>query len=153
VKRQMVMRRVAGGLFPVGDDAWTVLETIKQQQDVIVSVKTQRNAPLLGLYWALASAVAESDPGFDDREDADHWVRMQIPWMRSEYSSENGKVTARPRSIAEDEMPQEEFSRFFDRASELWAERLNTSVEDLLAESRLRAAARRVPGGDGHEQD
>lgn len=128
---KVVMKRVGGALVPDGDEAWEALNKIVQHHRVVVSIHKSRNPDGLKKYWALCSRVADADPGFDDREDADHYARTMIPWMRKEYVAENGRVTVRPRSIAMDEMGDDEFDKFYKRAVEVFAKRIGMDPTQL----------------------
>lgn len=128
---KMICKRIGGALVPVGDESWDVLNKLVQHNSVVVIVKQKRNADLLRKYWAICGAVANFDEGFDDRGDVDHYCRTMIPFMRKEYVAENGKVTVRPRSIAEDEMSEADFEQFFERAMEVLASRIGRDPETL----------------------
>jgi hypothetical protein len=145
---KMVCKRVGGALVPDGDESWDVLNKIVQHHRVVVSIHKSRNPDGLRRYWALCSAVADADPGFDDREDADHYARCSIPWMRKEYVAENGRVTVRPRSIAMDEMGEGDFDKFYARAVEVFSQRIGMDAAQLMKEAAQRADKRRAPGGN-----
>lgn len=145
MKREMLMKKVGGALRPDGDQSWEVFETVRASKSVLVTVHQPRNPDHLKKYWAVCAAVADADPGFDDREDADHWVRVSIPWMRKEYRLGDGRVSVRPKSIALGAMDQEEFERFYERAIALWSERLGMDAEQLRDEANSRTDTRKLP--------
>ena len=143
---KMVCKRVGGALIPDGNESYEVLDKIVQHHRVVVSIHKSRNPDGLRRYWALCSAVADADPGFDDRDDADHYARTMIPWMRKEYVAESGRVTVRPRSIAMDEMNDEDFDKFYKRACEVFSKRIGMDAVQLMKEAADRAKQRRAPG-------
>ena len=142
MKTELLMRKACGSLTPDGRESWEVFDKLPANKSVLVSVKTSRNPDHLRKYWAICAAVADADPEFDDREDADHWVRIQIPWMRREYVVKSlageQQLIVRPKSISMASMTQEEFSRFYDRALELWAEKIGMDPDDLGREANER---------------
>jgi hypothetical protein len=144
MKTELLLRKHGGTLRPDGDASWEMFDRIPNNASIVVTVRHARNADHLKKYWATAAAVADADPEFADREDADHWVRMSIPGMRDEYRIGPGdRVGVRLKSIALDEMDQGEFSRFYDRAIELWAMRIGMDPEQLLTEARSRTTSGR----------
>lgn len=143
---KMIMVRVGGGLFPDGDAAWETFNKLKQHHGYLVSIQKVRNLEQLKKYWAVARAVADADPAFDDELDADWWVRCSVPWMREEIRIDGERISVRPKSIAIDAMRQDEFDKFFTRAMELWSMRIGVDVEDLRREGERRVNTRRAPG-------
>ena len=138
MKREMLMRKVGASLKPDGDASWDVFDTIRSSKSVVVTVRQPRNPDHLKKYWAVATAVADAYDGFEDKDDADHYVRINIPWMRKEYRLRDDRLAIRPLSIGIESMDQLTFNDFYDRALKLWAELIGMDPEDLRREGRER---------------
>lgn len=134
-KLEIVMKRDGGCLRPYGDAEWEKFDAIRTKRPVIVTVHQARNPEHTAKLWAIASRVANFDPEFSDAEDAVEWVKEQIPNMhtREVKVRRDGtmEVRIKTKSISEASMDQLAFSRFYDRALWLWAERIGTDPETL----------------------
>ncbi len=119
-------------LRPFGDCAVEDFEKVRRGKPVVITIEEVRNPEHLRKYWALATAVANFDPEFEDRYDADFWARSHMPWMLREFILDDGRVAVRLKSIALEKMSQAAFGRFYDRALHLWTQRLGTDPETLL---------------------
>ena len=123
-------------LQPYQDEAWEVFDTIRKGKPVLVTVEQPRNPEHHAKLWALATAVANFDRDFVDGEDAVEWVKLHIPNMHKAYTLMDGRLAIKTRSISWAKMDQTRFSRFYDRALWLWAQRIGCDPEALLAESK-----------------
>jgi hypothetical protein len=123
-------------LQPYGDEAWEVFDKIRRGTPVLVTVEQPRNPEHHRKLWALANAVANFDKDFVDAEDAVEWVKLHIPNMHKSYSLMDGRLAIKTRSIAWASMDQIRFTRFYDRALWLWAEKIQCDPETLLTEVR-----------------
>ena len=143
---KLVVRKVASSLHPIGDESWQSFDKLKRDRDYVVTVRLTRNAEFLSRYWSVLSVAVDHCDAWDDREDVDHWVRVQIPWMREEYVvEEDGTIVVRLKSIAADEMDEETFERFYTRAMELISAKIGTDIESLAAEAWNRSKRHAVP--------
>lgn len=126
------MRKLGRGLFPDGDEAHDAFDAIGQGKGVLVLIKQPRNIDLLKRYWSILHVAVDTCDAFDDPEDADHWCRVNVPWMRHEYVV-GERVYIRVKSIAVEEMPEDEFRKFYGRSMELLSEKIGEDIE-VLAE-------------------
>jgi len=122
-------------LRPFGNVAIEDFEKVRRGKPVVITIEEVRNPDFLRKYWALATAVANFCDDFDDRYDADFWVRSHMPWMLKEFILDDGRVAVRLKSIALEKMSQEAFSRFYDRAVYLWSKRIGCDPETLLEQA------------------
>lgn len=133
---KIIVRRIGSSLHPVGAESIAAVERLKSSQSYVVTVRKSRNPDFLRRYWSICAVAADFGDEWDDREDVDHWVRMQIPWMREQYTAEDdGTVIVRLRSISCDDMDETEFDKFYERAMELISEKIGTDVETLATEA------------------
>jgi hypothetical protein len=112
------------------------MDRIADGSSVVITIRKSRNLDHLKKYWVICAAAAAADHEWDDREDADHWVRVSIPWMREQYRLGPTRIGIRLKSISVDEMDQAEFDKFYERAVELLSMRVGTDVEQLSKEAR-----------------
>jgi len=149
VKRELLMRKVGPSLRPDGEAAWEVFDTIRTNKAVVVTVDQPRNPEQLRDYWVMAQIAADHSDEFEDKDDADHFARTSTPWMRKEYETRERdgtlKVRIRPKSIAIGSMPQEEFDRFYQRAIELWSQKIGADVQAMMRELYERKRRDRAP--------
>jgi len=135
------------------------MDRLPKDRAVVVTVHQPRNREHLAKYWSICSVVADADPAFDDRDDADHWVRVHIPWMHRSYEvvEADGEVRTfiRVKSINVESMGEPEFKKFYDRAMTLFSERIGMDVEDLAREVWARNRQRRAPAlrSKGHDHN
>lgn len=137
-KVEIVMKKTASGLTPYGDSEWEKFDTIRTTKPVIVSVHQARNPEHTAKLWAIATRVANFDPGFEDAEDAIKWVKEQLGLCKRKVTQRrDGTVEIRIEyeSIAEHAMDQITFGRFYDRALFLWAQRIGCDPEQLGREA------------------
>ena len=132
---RLIVRPMGGVLHPVGRASIEAFEKLKPVPHV-VAVKRSRNPDFLRRYWSICAVAADFGDDWDDREDVDHWVRMQIPSMRDTHIvEEDGSVIVRLRSISCDEMDETDFDEFYQRAMELLSAKIGTDVETLAREA------------------
>lgn len=131
MKRELLMQKFPGKLVPIDEASWEVFDSIRTGKPVLVIVEQPRNPGHLRKYWALATAVAKADPDFTDKDEADHWARIHQEDMRREYFV-GGRPVVMVEKIDVASMDQLRFTKFYDKALMIWAEKIGMDPEDLL---------------------
>ncbi len=129
------MKRDGNCLRPWGKAAIEIFENIRTTRPVAVIVKQARYPEHLAKLWIVAGKVANHDADLGDAEDSVEWAKMHIPSMRNYRVLLDGTTVVSTKSISYESMDQLAFSRFYDRAIDLWATKIGTDPETLLNEA------------------
>lgn len=133
---KLIVKKQASSLHPSDQASWDVFDKLPVGKELVCEIKTRgRTAEFLSRYWSILTVAVDHSEAWDDRDDVDHWVRMQIPWMREEYMvEEDGTVIVRLKSISIEEMDTETFDKFYERAMQLISAKIGTDIETIAAE-------------------
>lgn len=135
-----VFRKHGNALIPVDDHGLELLHTIRDQRDVMVSVKIARNPKHHRLLFALLNLIVERTGKFPNTRDALTALKVACGLVDPYIDAHDGKTYFVPRSIAFESMEQNEFSAFFDRAIFVTLQRWfppGTNEKELRAEIEL----------------
>lgn len=80
--------------------------------------KLKRSSPQLRLYWALMQAIADNMDQPVSKETLSQWFKLRCG-LTEEIKLRNGDILTFPSSVAFSNLPQDQFSAYFDRVKEL----------------------------------
>lgn len=110
-----VFRKHGNTLIPVDDKGLELLRAIKDERDVMVSVKVARNPKHHRLLFSLLNLIVERTGKFDSTDQALIALKVACGLVDPYLDVHAGKTFFVPRSIAFESMGQDEFTAFFDR--------------------------------------
>lgn len=110
-----VFRKRGNALIPVDDKGLEILRAIKDERDVMVSVKVARNVRHHRLLFALLNLIVERTGKFEDTDQALVALKVACGLVDPYLDVHAGKTYFVPRSIAFKSMSQDEYQAFFDR--------------------------------------
>jgi hypothetical protein len=119
-KEYAIFRKVDGALRPANRKAEEVMATIKEFNERVVEIRNPRNLDRLRAYWAYLRDATEAcglvsvDVLHDD-------IKVALGYVDSVVYSD-GTVRIFPKSIAMDQMPEEDFIAYFRAAQHHIAE-------------------------------
>lgn len=118
-----LLRKTARGLVGATDDdhaQWSRwrrrLETMPEGEYVRIEIKRPRNGGNHRRLWALLTLVSENSDVYDTPEKALIAVKLASGHADPLVDPTTGQVLMIPRSIAYENMDEDEFRQFFDRA-------------------------------------
>jgi hypothetical protein len=127
------------GLFPVDEDGIELMKGVKGGREVTAEVKQSRNPRHHRLYWALIRFIRIHSPvmsGFPESR-IHVALKFRCGLVDEMIDLDSGRRVAIPRSIAWESMDQTEFTKFFDDAVQVIANRwmpAGTTSEAVRAE-------------------
>lgn len=124
-----VFQKIAGKLEAAGPSGRDALAAVKDGALVVANITLPRSPEQLNKFWALCSVVAEADDVTKDSVKDDLLIKARYVTC---VFDKRGKMEIKPRSIAMDNMEQDEFDRFFAMAVEMMAERLGTKRKEFM---------------------
>lgn len=148
---QYPFMRVASGLSPASDIAWSALRKIKEGDTVRVEIATMRSPEQLRKWWARMDRAFENLPDnvqnhYGDRQGLHAAVLCHLGYcteITKEAPDGSKTVIQRPNSIALGNMDSGRFTELFDKAGNLLADTLGCTVEELDAMDSLPASIAR----------
>jgi hypothetical protein len=106
----------------------------------VYGVQNPRSLIQLNLFWACCKAVSDNteDRYWDSKEKVAFQVKVALNFVNLNETivDPHGNVHFKYRSISFKELPHMEATKFFDRAFEVLAAKLNITVESLLENSK-----------------
>jgi hypothetical protein len=117
-----IMRKVVlvngPALVPVDDEGRALLERIKTNRDVGVTVTAHRNPRHHRLYWAMLKFIRDHTDTFEgkDLKIISTAVKLATGLVDSFVNQNTGETVLVPKSIAFAAMDQMRFNQFFDAA-------------------------------------
>jgi len=131
---QIVMRRTADGMVPVGPEGHAVLARLKIGDKVLVKVHRPRSIEQARLFWGLLTKVAEAT-SYDSPERLLTHLKVAL----GRYDLErlpDGRTGIAPHSISFASMSQADFHKFFDESVKLICSEMLPGVEsaELVSE-------------------
>lgn len=131
---EIPMRRVGGSLHAVDAVSDEELRNaVKDNQEVMVTVRAPRNMRQHKLAWALARKIADACD-FHDHQDAMDFLKIKARHVSYLVDPKTGEIYIRPRSISFGSCQQAVFNRILNRM--IWA--VVTDIVPGLDESLLR---------------
>lgn len=127
----------AGNLIPTDNNSRDyVRDKIPIGRPIRASLKKARNYKHHRKFFALLRIVMDNTEAFSSQEELLDWLKLKVGWVRTrEISTKSGeKMTVYiPRSISFDDMDQDQFEAFYDRAVSKILEEILTgmSSQDL----------------------
>lgn len=129
VRHETLVRHHA--LIPTTDEGRALLKKLGDDDDVMVTVTKTRNIRQFKLFWALCEVIGRGVDmtKYDVKAELCERTRHLEPEFRSD-----GSMRWRPKSIAFENMPQEEFERFFELATIKASDMLGSAPKQILEE-------------------
>ncbi len=124
-----------GALYPAHKEAAEMARSWPEGKEIMVKVHLPRNPRHHRLLFALLNMVMESGAWEGSHEALLDWCKLQTGHYRMDIWPD-GKTQLIPKSIDFESMPQDKFSRWFDRVIWLICDRLlgGHDWEELRAE-------------------
>lgn len=130
----LVLRRTERGLEPRSRFARDLLEQYALHSDVEITIKKRRSAPQLRRYWVMLHQVVEATGAWPTAEHAHESIKLALG-MVTPIKLLNGGIAYIPDSAAMSKMDAVQFSRFFEAAAALIAERFGFDPLDDASQS------------------
>lgn len=127
----LVLRRTERGLEPRSRLAADLLSQYALHSDVEITIRKRRSHAQLKRYWVMLHQVVEATGAWPSAEHAHESIKLALG-MVTPIKLLNGGIAYIPDSVAMSKMDAVEFSRFFEAAAALIAERFGF---DPLAET------------------
>lgn len=135
-KMPLTMRRTARGLEAVTRLSSEILSQYAIHSDVEVVIRKRRSHAQLKRYWVMLHNVVEATGAWPTAEHAHESIKLALG-MVTPIKLLSGGIAYIPDSAAMSKMDAVQFSRFFEAAAALIAERFGF---DPLAETQEAAA-------------
>lgn len=122
------------------------LEFLRAQKDgtsFIADTKRARNAKQLALWWCLCKLLADQMDMTDEKVSDDLKVALG---HADTYVNRDGTIYIKPKSIAFESLPQEEFNSLFKAAVNTIARWLETAPDNVMAQFNSMVADKRYEG-------
>ncbi len=103
------------GLFPASPEAMEIVTSIKDGAECLGTFRLVRNIRQLRLFFAMLHVVVENTDFFENIEQAKQAIKLATH-EADIIIDETGKVFYVLRSLSLESMPQDRFTRFFNRA-------------------------------------
>lgn len=127
-----VLRRTERGLEPRSRLAADLLGQYALHSDVEITIKKRRSAPQLRRYWVMLHEVVEATGAWPTPEHAHDAIKLALGYA-TPIQLLDGTTAFIPDSAAMSRMDAAQFSKFFESAAALIAERFGF---DPLAETQ-----------------
>lgn len=121
-KIPLVLRRTERGLEPRSRLAAELLSQYALHSDVEITIRKRRSHAQLKRYWVMLHQVVEATGAWPSAEHAHESIKLALG-MVTPIKLLNGGIAYIPDSVAMSKMDAVEFSRFFEAAAALIAER------------------------------
>lgn len=115
--------KVHGALVPNETEAILLMQAWPDGKELMVSLHVPRNIRHHRLLFALLNEVIEGGAWDGDTDDLLDWCKYGTSYVRTAVGPD-GQVHMVPKSINFESMPQDKFSRWFDRVIWLVCDRL-----------------------------
>lgn len=125
-------------LRPVDQSGVDRIAKLREGQQVEIQIKQARNGRQHRLYWAMIGLVYHQQSRYATQEQLSNAIKCAVGWC-DEIELSSGKVMVTPRSISFSNMPQEQFSEFFDKVIELVVTKILPGVSDADLRAELEA--------------
>lgn len=125
-------------LRPVDQSGVDRIAKLREGQQVEIQIKQARNGRQHRLYWAMIGLVYHQQNRYATQEQLSNAIKCAVGWC-DEIELSSGKVMVTPRSISFSNMPQEQFSEFFDKVIELVVTKILPGVSDADLRAELEA--------------
>jgi hypothetical protein len=127
----MFMQVVGGKLSPSTAFDQEQLDQLPRGIDLEVSVKhRKRSNPQNNLYWAILAEVVKATGKWPTSKHMHREIKLALGYVEKIVNKFNGAVTYQADSTAFDEMPDDEYKVFFDKAMELIAREIGIDPLD-----------------------
>lgn len=150
-----VFKKRLGRLIPVDEDATALMNSLKEERDVMVSVHAPRSTDQHRLFFGLLKIlVNNTDDVFLSIEDARKRLMIATGEVDIFINPDDGKTYLTPKSISFESMDQASFTTFFDSAIRTITNRwligtedadLRQAIFDILDQPSKKAKRQRRP--------
>lgn len=137
-RNPILMMRRGSFLVPCAPLDGNRLEQFPANKALNVRITQPRSSPQNRLYWSMLNLVCDNLDQPIEPEALHEWVKVRCG-VTATIPLRNGKWDIVPGSIAFENMPQDEFQRFFDRAKELLVEHVIPGLKSDALEREARA--------------
>lgn len=132
------VQRRGAFLVPQAPIDGELLEAFPAGKPLRVAITQPRSVPQMRLYWSMLRLVADNLDSEVTTEALHSWIKMRCG-VTAAIPLRSGQVEYVPGSIAFDKMDQDQFGRFFDRATELLVEHVIPGLSKPHLEAEARA--------------
>ena len=132
---EVLMRKELGGVRPDSESAFKALGNIKSGTVVTVDIKDprKRSVEQHRLFFALLNRAFDNQSHFDNINDFRFCLLIRAGFFKS-FTMKDGDIIKIADSIAFGNMEQQEFNDVIHRVSEILADVIGCTKEELLAE-------------------
>lgn len=140
---KIILQKIGPYLMAVDEESAAVLARIKEGAEVTADVRRARNINQLRLFWSLVDIVAQATdlPNTTIKKDCLIGLGFTETWI-----GVDSRVHVEAKSIAVENMEQDEFDAFMGRAVNLMAGWIGTEQTDLMRRFNELAADKRYEG-------
>jgi len=117
-------------LHPLGNDAIEKLSGI-ENGEYLIDFRKDRNPQHHRLFFTMLQKAFENQERYDNIEDLLIEVKLKCGWYQ-EHITTKGKIVYIPKSIAFENMDQNEFKSFYDKAVNVIGTVFGIDVENYL---------------------
>ena len=111
-------------LLPVSEDGRDQISALKAERQVMVHIHAARNVRHHRMLFTLLNRIVDGGAWDGTVETLLTWLKIRTGHIETLIDAETGKTFFIPKSIKFESMPQDVFSRWFDRAVYLIAQHL-----------------------------
>lgn len=140
---KIILQKVGSYLMAVDEESIAVLSRIKEGAEVTADIRRARNVDQLRLFWALVGIVSDATdlPKETIKKDCMIALGFTETWIGID-----SRIHVEAKSIALENMEQEEFDAFMGRAVNLMAGWIGAEQKDLMRRFNELAADKRYEG-------
>jgi hypothetical protein len=138
----ILMRRLAGGLFPLDAKAAALIHKLPQRTPVAVRIDRRRSAVQNAMYWSVLEHVVAATGRWRTPEELHIALKVATGHV-DPVRLIDGRMILVPQSIGFDHMSQDEAQAYYDAAFRVICDEVMGGMEptDLLTQSEVRKAA------------
>lgn len=130
-RRDIIMRREFGRLYPVNDAETEILCEYPQNTDLWVSIRRKRSKVQNDFYWVkLDAIIASGATKYFSSTQLHEALKYEMGYVKA-IRKLNGEIVYEPDSTAFDKMEQSEFNKYFEEAMRLVREHFGINPDDL----------------------
>lgn len=126
-------QKIRGKFQPVyssDHDKWNKLYEGEIYEAKITKVRSKSDIKLFKKYWALCKLICDNSEKFYDPEDVSDQLKLKCRLIKVIEQKDN-HVYFKPKSIAWEKLPPEQFQMYWERFVKIACELLNCSEYDI----------------------
>ena len=122
-----------GNLVPLYNsdhEEWSKVKENQPYEAKITKVRNKSDIKLFKKYWALCKLICDNSEEFYDPEDVSDQLKLKCRLIKV-IEQEDNHVYFKPKSIAWEKLPPEQFQMYWERFVKIACELLNCSEYDI----------------------